>query len=168
MRTLLFLAACAAPLALPLTPAAATLDQVDQDFLNNATQTSLSEIQDAQWADKMSAARTIRVLSQQLIRSEAVANADAKHVAEQTSVSLPTRPQPAQQDIRAQLKNLHGSALDQAYLQDEVSRHQQAIAACQEEIRAGHNPAVRALATKWVPRLQRELDWIQAARRGRT
>jgi predicted outer membrane protein len=83
-------------------------------------------------------------------------------------VSLPTRVRPGQQDIRTQLKNLHGAQLDQAYLRAEASRHQQAIATCQQEIGNGHDPAVRALATKWAPRLQQELDWIQAAQHGRT
>jgi putative membrane protein len=143
-------------------PAFADLVGPDRDFATRAGQASISEVQDAQWAERNAGSQQVKDFAQMLIKDHTNASADLKRIAQQQNFSLPPLPATGQQDMRGKLKDLSGSVFDKAYLQYEIDRHQQDIAAFQQEAQTGKDEALRQFAGKYLPVLRHHLEMAQS------
>jgi putative membrane protein len=125
--------------------------QQDQTFLQQAQETNVTEIAEAKVALTHSSDVATQEFALWMIGDHSAQAAQLASISSQFGVSLPTAPNADDQAIITQLDTLTGSAFDQAYAQDEVQGHQQAIANFQQEILGGQNTEVTALANAGLP-----------------
>ncbi|MBN8928333.1 MAG: hypothetical protein BGO51_24145 [Rhodospirillales bacterium 69-11] len=142
-------------------PARADLAGFDRDFVTQAERANIASIQDAQWGEKSPVSQPVKRLAQLIIKNRTNASADLQTLAQNENFSLPPLPAVDQQKEAAELRDKHGTALEKAYAQHEVERHQQQIALYQRELSEGKNQGVRDYAQKNLPMLKNELDLAQ-------
>jgi putative membrane protein len=128
-----------------------SLSQQDQTFLQQAQEANLTEIAEAKVALTHSSDVATQEFALWMIGDHSALAAQLSTIATQFGVSLPTVPSADDQAVIAQLDTLTGSTFDQAYAQDEVQGHQQAVTDFQKEAGSGQNTEVIALANVGLP-----------------
>jgi putative membrane protein len=144
-------------LAVVPAPDAMVLNTQDQTFLQQAQQSNLTEIAEADAALKNTSNITSREFARWMIGDHGGQAQQLTAIAQQLGVTLPTSLDTSHQAEVAQLSSLTGPAFDQAYAQGGVQDHAQTIAAFQQEIASGSNPTLIALAQQGLPLLQAHL-----------
>lgn len=161
-RTLVALAAVLGIVVLAGLPAQAAPSQQDQDWLITAHQGNLAEIAAGQAALQQSSTAEVRELGQMIIDDHQRLDADLTATAQQLGVTLPTTPNATQQAELAQVSGLTGAEFDRAWTAWQITAHRQALAAGEQEVTSGSDPAVTALAAAAAPVIQSHLDMTLA------
>jgi putative membrane protein len=160
MRKLLVASLSAVLVGAAAMTASAALSSSDRDFLQKATSSGLAEIAAAQLAQQRAGSPQVRQFADRMIADHTQANSELQEIAGE-DVELPS--QPAGHDGAAvqRLRGLNGAAFDRAYVQDQLSNHQQLIAMFRREANSGQDPELKAFAQKTVPILQQHLQLAQ-------
>jgi putative membrane protein len=163
---LLPLAACVGcqappPVTKPVPPPP-KLSAADSAFLTQAAQADQAEIQEAQLADDRAPRPTVRQLARQMLTDHTRNSQALTTLAQNKGVTVPTAPDPQQTAQLHELEPLRGRAFDRAYIADQVSDHEQAIALYQQEADQGSDPEVKAFAEQTLPILRQHLSMAEA------
>ncbi len=161
-RTLISLAAALGIVVLAVLPAQAAPSQQDQNWLVTAHQGNLAEIAAGQAALQQSSNAEVRDLGQMIIDDHQRLDADVTAAAGQLGVTLPGTPNATQQAELAQVSGLTGEEFDRAWIAWQITAHRQALAAGEQEVASGSDPAVTALAAAAAPVIQSHLDMTLA------
>ncbi len=139
--------------ALAVLPTAnpSNVNAQDLAFLQAAEMSNLTEVAEGKLALQNSTNIETREFARWMIGDHTAQLATLATVAQQLGVTLPTAPDAEQQAEINQLATLKGSAFDQAYGPPAVADHAQTIAAFQQEVATGANPALVALAHQSLP-----------------
>jgi putative membrane protein len=172
-RTLIVAAAVAAATAFPLassvasTPSAKpahqssssaqTLNAQDKQYLKDAAQGALWEIQGGKIAQRNAAHSFTKAFGQRMIVDHSREYRDADETAEQVHMSVPKTPDPTQQHVLMLFSQLKGATFDCAYLSTEWADHMADVNGAKLELAAGHNEEVKELAAKYLPVLEAHL-----------
>jgi putative membrane protein len=140
------------------TGAASSVTSSDSNFARNACESSAAEIQMSQLAAANTKTKEVRSFARKL--------ASDHQRAEKELSGLFTRKQiPAENELNMnyqtsldELARLKGGNFDQAFKDDVIRAHENAIAALQKEASEGSDPDLRAFAQKRLPELQRHLQ----------
>lgn len=140
------------------TGAASSVASSDSNFARNACESSAAEIEMSQLAAANTKTKEVRSFARKL--------ASDHERAEKQLSALFTRKQIAGEhelDLNYQtsldeLARLKGGAFDQAFKDEVIRAHENAIAAFQKEASEGSDPDLRAFAQKRLPELQRHLQ----------
>jgi putative membrane protein len=149
-------------LGLAALPASAAPSSADRSFAQQAAASGMAEIQQAQLAQQRAGSPQVRQFANRMVTDHTQANDQLQQIAQQENFALPS--QPGTQDAAAtqRLSGLNGSAFDQAYAQDQVRDHQQAVALFRKEATSGHDPALKGFAQKTLPILRQHLQMAEA------
>ena len=128
-----------------------------------AHQSNLAEIAAGNAAQARATTDTVRDLGAMFVRMHSDLDAQLTAAATTLGVQLPDAPTPAQQQQLAAVEANQGSAFDTAWIAQQLGAHRQSLAAGQQEIAAGSDPAVVALATAAGPVIEQHLGELQAA-----
>ena len=158
------LAACASnpPPAPPTPPPPPPLASNDAAFVTAIAQSSLTEIAEAQLALQMSKSPKIKQYAQTMITDHTKLNDELAPIAQAHGVSLPTTPDPSQQQEISALQGMHGYGFAHAYIADQITGHQQALQVIQMEASGGTDPALKQYAQNGEPIIQGHLQMAQA------
>jgi putative membrane protein len=146
------------------TASAAQLSQQDQDFVKQAAQGGLEEIQSGQMAEQKGASQAIKQLGQTLVTDHTMMNEQLKQIAQQQGFTLP---QSLSQDDRQemqQLRNASGQQFDRQFADEQVEDHQKMIQVLQKEAQTTQDPALREFAQSGIPVMQKHLQMAQQAK----
>lgn len=133
-----------------------TVTTADQKFLQEAVKGNNQEITDAQ-RQLNSSDPNVRTFAQIMIRDHTAANAKFVALADKDNPGSTTAGSPPPAAM-----NGTGPAMDpKAYMQREVSDHQQDVALFQGEVQNGRAEDVRTLAKTTLPVLQGHLQMAQ-------
>lgn len=145
----------------------ADVNEVDRAFVPLAIQGSLSEIQEAQLAERRSGSRDVKIFAQRMIRDHAQANTELKNITNSmTDIDQPAKQSDAQKDDQLRLQELTGEAFDRTYMAMQVQKHERMIERFEHQASWGGDMALRAFATKQLPALREHLEMartLQAA-----
>ncbi len=138
-----------ASVALAGTASAATpsLSAQDRTFMQSNQQGNLAEITIGQLALRRAQYPATRELAAKTLGDHQVLSARLSALAGQYGVSLPTAPNPTQQQLAATLQAVPASGFDRTYDAGQVSSHQTALAGTNAELMSGSSSAVRSYAT---------------------
>lgn len=125
-----------------------------QQFVTQATQSSLAEIQLSQLALQKGASNQTKSYAQQMITDHTQANNQMKQVAAQKKYTVPTSLDPQHQTAKANLSKLSGQAFDTAYMQQMEQDHVKAVSLFQQEANEGQDATLKSWAAKTLPKLQ--------------
>lgn len=161
---LLPLAACsdnhppeaAAPPSAPPPPA---LSQADTTFMQQAAASDAFEIQSSQLAAAQARRPAVKRFAQEMIQDHGQTTQQLTQIAQSKNVPPP----PAQPDAEhaqmiSALQGEHGGRFDRDYLRDQVSGHEMAATAYQQEISTGTDADLKAFAQQTLPIIQRHLQ----------
>jgi putative membrane protein len=141
------------------TTAANPLAQADKDFVQTASMASSTEIDAAKLAMKNSEDKDVKSFAHHMMLDHMKLTVQLKMAAPH-GVSVPK--DNSDTSILDSLKNLHGKAFDQAYIQKVgVQGHTEAVAAFQKEISDGQDAKLKKAATDALPTIQKHLQMAQ-------
>lgn len=139
----------------------ARLTSTDTCFAEQAALSDQFEIQSSQLASAQAANARVKTLASQLIQDHTAATRQLSALAPQLGLRLPTALSGPKLTELAALRTSKGAAFDRAYVNAQVTAHEQAVNLFRAYSKSGGNAQLRAHATRTLPALERHL---QAAR----
>jgi putative membrane protein len=131
------------------------------DFVKDAAQGGMAEVQLGQLALKNSQNPEIKKFAQMMVDDHGKANAELKTLAGKKNYTVPT-------DIGShkstldKLQGLKGADFDKAYVDEMVSDHESDVKAFQKQGESGSDPELKAFAAKTATVVQKHLEAIKA------
>lgn len=162
----LALAAAVAALALPAAgwagdSGAAGNMPTGKAFLTAAADINLSEISLGKLAEQKGATQAVKDFGKRMVDDHTKLESQLETCAKQEGVTLPTKPGGQDAAVKQQLSQQSGAQFDQAYIQQMISGHKQAVAMFQNEIEHGQDPAIKSAAQSALPVIQQHLQLAQ-------
>ncbi|MFI6453282.1 DUF4142 domain-containing protein [Streptosporangium amethystogenes] len=155
-----------------VSPSPQTVTQQDKDFLVQAHQSNLTEIESSKAAlektagqQDQKATRIVRKLAKHFIKDHKKLDKAVRRVSDQLGVKLPDTPNTEQRKQLDQLSALSGAEFDRAWISAELHGHHETLAAVEQEIENGSSPEVKKLATVAKPVVQEHIDLLLKAER---
>jgi putative membrane protein len=143
-------------------PSSAALSNADREFVQEAASGGMAEVQAAQLAQQRASSQQVKDFASRMITDHTQANTELQQIAQQQNITLPSQPTGKDAAGAKKLSSLNGRAFEEAYLQDQLSDHQQVVALFRKEATSGQDPALKAFAQKTLPILQQHLQMAQA------
>lgn len=136
----------------------------DEIFVTNAAQAGIAEVADGKLAVANGSKSAIRTIGQRMVTDHTKANKLLASIARADSLIVPAMPNASDRAIIAKHTMLSGSAFDTAYLNGQITAHQQTLDLFNVEVAQGSNPRLLAFAKQTLPTIQMHLKMFQAAR----
>jgi putative membrane protein len=127
------------------------------DFITEAAQSDMFEIQPSQLADAETKGGTLTFAKQMVIDHTKTTN-ELKGLASSADAALPTAMSASQQGMIDKLKGLNGDDFRKQYVSDQVSAHKTAVALFGRYSKGGDDEKLKAWASQTLPALQHHLD----------
>ena len=133
------------------------LPAVDRNFVANAAQSNLSEIELGRLALQKATDTQVKEFAQMMVDMHTTAQNELKALGSNRNLTVADQLDEEHQSIRDQLSALSGVAFDKAYINGQVTAHQKTSAIMQTEIDNGQDGDVKAYATKSKPVVDQHL-----------
>lgn len=166
MSKALLSAALAAAVALPFaataqtmnTPAKSALNKTDQQIVAAMARANMAEVEAGNLALANGESAEVKAFARQMVDDHTRALADVTALAQEKGVTLPTGPDARHKAMAARLSRLKGAQFDHQYMmQAGVNDHKQVHAMLKRDEKRATDPAVKALAAKMLPTVERHL-----------
>ncbi len=156
--TLIAAILCATPLAAAV---AAPLSAQDKTFIDQAAIGGMAEVQGGQMAETKAQSPQVKQFGQHMIADHTPNNQELMQLAQSKGVTPPAGLDPMHQQEATKLQQLPAGQFDHAYIEGQVTDHQQMAALLQTEIQKGSDPQVKAFAEKTLPIIKEHLQMAQ-------
>ncbi|MCQ8242531.1 DUF4142 domain-containing protein [Rhizosaccharibacter radicis] len=165
---LLPVAACAdkPPAPPPAPPGPPPLAAADAQFIQDAAQGGMAEVQMAQLAQSKSKNPKVKAFAAKMIAEHSPNNDQLKQLATTKGATLPTGLSDAQNQQLTTLQGEMGRKFDHDYIADQVQDHQAMLTAFQTEAQSGTDPDLKNFASQTVPTIQEHLTDAQKLQTG--
>lgn len=150
------------PSASPATPGQNNLSSVDRQFMTEAAQGGLAEVQLGQLASQRGASDAVKQYGQRMVQDHTLVNDQLKQLATQKGVTLPTSLDSKHKQVQQRLSRLSGATFDRQYLNHMLQDHEKDVSLFQTEAEQGQDPDVRAFAAQTLPVLQEHLQQVRS------
>ncbi len=144
----------------------ARLSNADRKYLVDTASGSTHEFEVAQLGVEKATSPAARQYAQQLLKDHATLNNRLLQLAHQERVTIPVQPESGRQKI-AQLKQLSGSAFDQAFAQEMVRINREDISKAQQELKTTQNPNIQAFLNQLLSTDRQHLQAAQSIAQNR-
>ncbi len=138
--------------AIPLT---------DQEFVTQAAQASLAEVQLANLAQQRASSDEVKEYARKMVQDHTKANNELKQLAAQKQLTVPTTLDAKHQAAKAQLSGLSGEPFDNTYMSLMQQDHANVVALFQQQSNQGQDADLKNWAAKMVPTLQAHGEMAQ-------
>ncbi len=160
----------AAAIALPLSaslaaPKTQQLSRKDQHFMTEAIQGDLSEIKMGQLAQQKGQTDNVKQFGKTLEQDHSENLQQAKRLADQNGLNVPTEPNAMQQKMYQKLSSVPADKFDAAFARDMVRDHEKDIRKFRKEAQSGSGAA--DFAKQSVPVLEKHLQLAESLTSGR-
>ena len=140
----------------------------DQDFVNLAAQTDMTEAHLGQLAQAQGASQAVKDLGQMLATDHTSDYSQLGTIAMKAGLTVPKSIDAKHGKMIVPFEKLKGKMFDRRYAQTMVKGHQEAIAAYKKEASNGQNPDIKAYAQQTLPTLEKHLQASRDAEKGKT
>jgi len=123
----------------------------DARFMVQAAQSDLTEIRTSQLALQRSTDPEVREYAQRMIEEHTRSSSQLKELAQKKNVTLPNELNPKQQALYDKLSKLQGAEFDRAYMQGQVTAHNDTAKVYRDYLSQGKDPQVRDFARTVLP-----------------
>lgn len=134
-----------------------TRSMSDHHFLTMAAEGGTAEVELGQLASKNGSNSCVKQFGQRMVTDHSKANDQAKGIAAQKSVTLPTSMSSKDQTMYRSLSPKTGTDFDKAYMTAMLKDHREDIAEFRHEANSGTDPDIKAWAAKTLPTLEEHL-----------
>ncbi|BAY20445.1 outer membrane protein [Calothrix sp. NIES-2100] len=139
----------------------------DIEFMNQAAQSDLTEIQTSQLALQKSQNKSVRNFAQHMIQQHTASSQKLGAIAKAKGVTLPTDIGSENKALLTKLQSLSGNSFDQAYMQGQTQAHQKTLAEYQNYLNTGLDKDLRVFASEITPIVAEHLQMAQKMTAGR-
>jgi putative membrane protein len=140
-------------------PSSSQLSALDRQFVMDAAQGGMAEVQLSQLAMQRSTNPEVKQFAQQMIQEHTRANEQLMRLAAQKGITPPPTVGPKYQAAMARLMQMSGASFDQAYMNEAgVNSHMESAAVYQRQAALGQDPDLKAFAAAILPRVQDHLQ----------
>lgn len=133
------------------------LSNADQQFMRQADEISLAEVQLGKIAQSNSSNKAVQLFGERMVKDHSRLNRELRELARNQGIKLPTQLDQEHQQMVNRLSSLTGTAFDREYAKDMVPGHKKAIQKFEDEATNGQDPQVKAWAKKAIPILKEHL-----------
>jgi putative membrane protein len=133
----------------------------DQMFAQKAAAGGVAEVQLGKLAVERAASPDVKQLGQRMVTDHEKGNRELMAVVEKKGLSMPTAPDPKQQEEATRLATLQGAAFDRAYLQQMVQDHEEDVSLFRTQATEGQDPELKSFAAKTLPTLEEHLKLVR-------
>ncbi len=137
--------------ASPSPARSATLTESDRNFLMEAAQGGMAEVELGRLASQKAQNPEVKRFGERMVTDHSKANDELKQLATQKGVTLPTDLGAEQKQEMDRLSKLSGAAFDREYMKLMVEDHDKDVKAFQDEANRATDPDVRSFASKILP-----------------
>ncbi|BAY79523.1 outer membrane protein (plasmid) [Nostoc linckia NIES-25] len=142
----------------PTAPGQNNLSSSDRQFINEAAQDGLAEVQLGQLASERAASNSVKQFGQRMVQDHTQVNNQLQQLATQNGVTLPKTLNNENQQLSQRLSKLSGAQFDREYINHMVQAHQKDVAAFENQAQQGQDTDVKAFAAQTLPALQEHLQ----------
>jgi putative membrane protein len=139
----------------------------DQDFLNLAAQTDMTEAHLGQMAQEQGASQAVKDLGQMLVTDHTNDYKQLGMLASKAGLILPKGIDTKHDKMIAPFEKLKGKMFDRHYTREMVAGHTAAIAAYEKEASDGQNADLKAYAKDTLPTLEKHKKAAQDAEKAK-
>lgn len=144
------------------TASVCALADVDvEDFVENASELNIAEIEAAKIALEKSTSSAVKSFAQKMINDHTAANRELRSIASAKNVDLEDDAALTDQAKTAILKQREGESFDEAYANNQVAAHRKAIDFYKKASNSD-DTEVRTFAVATLPKLQHHLTEAEA------
>jgi len=140
----------------------ASKSTADEHFIMDAARGGMAEGELGKLAGDKGAKPDGKQFGKKMADDHGKANDELKSLAQSKNITLPTDIAAKDKAEHDRLSKLSGEAFDRAYMQMMVKDHQKDVNEFRQESRAGHDPEVKAWASKTLPTLEEHLKTAQS------
>ena len=140
--------------------ASGTLAAQDATFVREASQGGMAEIKQGQFAAKNAENDAVKQYGQKLVTDHTKANQELKQLATSKGASIPTEIGKHQASCD-RLAALKGREFDQAFKEQTIKDHEEAIRIFEQQTQQGSDAELKAFAQKHLPHLRQHLTMAQ-------
>lgn len=140
------------------------LSPQDMTFVEEAAISDMYEIQAGKLAQDHAKDNGVKQFGNHMVTEHTKTSDAMKTMAQQKSVTLPTKLDSAHQQKLDKLRGLQGEQFDAAYLQDQIDGHQQAVALFRTQAEKGQDPDLKRFAEQTLPALEQHLRQVRDLR----
>jgi putative membrane protein len=159
---------CCAILNLPiLAQAGGAAATSEQDFVNLAAQTDMTEAHLGQMAEEQSSSQAVKDYAQMLVTDHTNDYKQLCADAEKAGLTVPKGIDEKHNKTIAMFEKLKGGAFDHHYIHEMAVGHEAAIAAYKKEVQEGQNPDIKAYAAQALPTLEKHLNGAKDLEKGK-
>lgn len=130
--------------------------------MTEAAQGGLAEVQLGQLASKRGTSNAVKQYGQRMVKDHTPVNNQLKQLAKKKGVTLPTKLDSTNQQVKQRLSQLSGTDFDRDYSDQMLQDHQKDVSAFQTEAQQGQDPDVKAFAAQKLPTLQAHLQQVSS------
>jgi putative membrane protein len=131
---------------------------LNQQFVTNAAQSDLTEIQTSQLAVERSKTPAVREFAQRMIKDHTQSSQQLTQIAQQKGFTLPKSVGEQNEALLTKLSKLQGTEFDRAYMNGQVQAHTKAVNLYQQYLQEGQDPQLKAFASKFEPIIANHLN----------
>jgi putative membrane protein len=132
----------------------AGLQETDRNFITNASEANLAEIDLGRLAAMKSATPSVQDFGNMMVTEHQTALDELEGIANEKNVDMTTALNAAHQELKQKLSTMTGYAFDTAYMRSQVKDHEKTIALFETEITSGTDEQVKAYANKYLPHIE--------------
>lgn len=131
------------------------------DFLTQAAESSMAEIQLASLALTRTQNPEVRAFAQQMIADHTKASDELKPIAAKKSATMPLELNSAHKSLAGKLTKMSGAEFDREYVNAMVEDHERDVQLFQAQAGVGTDQEVKEFAAKTLPTLQSHLQMVR-------
>jgi putative membrane protein len=165
IRVVLVAAGVAALATLPAGPAQAAPSPQDTAFLQAAHQSNLAEITGGTLAQQKGQSQQVKDLGARFVADHTQLDESLRQTATTLGVTLPDRPNPAQQAVAARYQAASGAEFDALFISTQMDAHMEAMRNGRTELARGSDPQAKQVAQASAPVIAAHHDQLNAAAR---
>ncbi len=132
-----------------------------KEFVNEAAQGGMSEVQLGSLAIEHAGSDAVRHFGQMMVSDHSLANSELKALAKRKNMDLPAEVSSSQKSISDKLAKLNGAEFDKEYVDTMVKDHEDDVKEFQSQADKSKDEDVKAYAAKTLPTLQKHLQLIR-------
>lgn len=145
--------ACVLGLSTLTTAMAAT----SNDFVENAAQSGINEVESAKLALEKSSSTDVREFATQMQAEHTKANQELMALAKKLDLEVPDEAS-LMEKAKKLLLEMRDESFDKAYVNNQVMAHEQAVELFKKESESSDKPELKAFAQQTLPTLQHHLE----------
>ena len=135
-----------------------TTAATDQDFVNQACEANLAEIEAGNLAAAKGTSADVKKFAQHMVEDHSAANGELTSLAEKLNFRYPSRPDDAHQKDLAKLAGMSGAEFDRKYAEMMVADHQKVVSLFEKFSKDAKHTDLRSWAEKTLPKLRDHLS----------